>query len=198
MRKPILALTLLAVAVSAGTSLRAQPALKLITVNVARAYESFWETKDYERKLQEDQTKAEGQLAEMRKQLEAAATDVRSKDEESKNTALSNDAREKAGNEARQKFEDYKGLEGQIQQFYTNTQRSLQNRMKTHRELMFDKISAIVLEIGKAQGATLIVDTSGVTGLGISSVLYADVGYDITDRVITELNKTQPADFKEN
>ena len=80
-----------------------------------------------------------------------------------------------------------------LQGFLQNTQRSLQQRIKTHRDLLLEEITKVVNDIGKAKGATLIIDKSGPTLFGIPAVLYADPAYDITDEVIKEVNKDRPA-----
>jgi outer membrane protein len=38
-----------------------------------------------------------------------------------------------------------------------------------------------------------VLDRSGPTLFGIPGVLYADAGYDMTDAVLTEVNKDRPA-----
>ena len=62
--------------------------------------------------------------------------------------------------------------------------------------MFFSEIRESVLEIAKGRGATIVVDTSGRSNIGISTVLYADPGYDITEDVIALVNKSMPADFK--
>ena len=45
----------------------------------------------------------------------------------------------------------------------------------------------------KRQGATLLLDKSGPTLIGVSNIIYADASYDITDEVLKEINKDRPA-----
>ena len=45
----------------------------------------------------------------------------------------------------------------------------------------------------KRKGATLVIDKSGPTVLGIPAVIYADSAYDITDEAMAEINKDRPA-----
>lgn len=197
MRKPILTFALLVASLAGSSAFAAEPAIKLITVSIERAYDGYWETKDNDRKLGEQRAKAQEQLDEARKRIEALQNEVKTKDEESKNSALSKEAQERAANEARAKFEELKQADAVARQFVENTQRQIQINQKNFHDIMFQRISEKVLEIGKARGATIILDTSGPTGFGISSILYADAGFDITDQVIIEMNKSKPADFKE-
>ena len=51
----------------------------------------------------------------------------------------------------------------------------------------------IATEVAKRKGGTVLLDKAGPTGIGISSLVYADAGYDITDDVMKEINKDRPA-----
>jgi outer membrane protein len=112
--------------------------------------------------------------------------------EQSKNTVLTADARSKAEADGQKKLEDIQRKQAEVQNFRTNTQRSLQQRIKTHRDLLLEEITKVVNDIAKRQGATLVIDKSGPTLFGIPSVLYSDAAYDITDAVILEVNKDRP------
>jgi outer membrane protein len=113
--------------------------------------------------------------------------------EQSKNTVLTPEARSKAEGDAQKKLEDIQRKQGEVQNFRTNTQRSLQQRIKTHRDLLLEEITKVVNDLAKRQGATLVVDKSGPTLFGIPSVLYSDPAYDLTDAVVKEVNKDRPA-----
>jgi len=58
---------------------------------------------------------------------------------------------------------------------------------------MVEEISKIAVDIAKKHGATILLDKSGPTLIGVSNVLYADAAYDITDEVAAEINKSRPA-----
>ena len=74
-----------------------------------------------------------------------------------------------------------------------STQRSLQQRIGNHREMLLEEISKIVVDIARKHEATLVLDKSGPSVFRIPVVLYSDAGYDITDEVIKEENKDRPA-----
>ena len=66
-------------------------------------------------------------------------------------------------------------------------------RLNTFRSLMLEEISKVAAEVAKRKGATLLFDKAGPTAIGISNVIYADAGFDITDEVMKEVNKDRPA-----
>lgn len=197
MRNPTITLAFLATIAVAGTAALAQPAFKLATVNLARAYENYWETKKSDTELEFDRQRAMQKIEDMQKQGQSLVDEFKSLDDKSKNTALSKDARDAAATEARGMFERIREKEQQVQQFVTDTQRLLQRQQQIRREMLIENISKVVQTVGKGRGATVIVDTSGPTANGVSAVVFADPGFDITEEVIRELNKNQPADMQD-
>lgn len=193
MKKPVIIMASVLAFLLAGAVVQAQPSIKLVTVSIGKAYDEYWKTKENQDKLQDSQAKAQEQVDELQKQLETLVEDFKAKEEESKNTALSESARQRAEEEARQMFETVRAKEQEGQQFIQNTQRALQMRQQNHRDLMLEEINKVILEISESKGATLVLDTSGPTAIGLSPVLYADEGFDITAEVIAELNKDAPA-----
>jgi len=87
-------------------------------------------------------------------------------------------------------------MKEQVGQGIENAERQLGLQRRNITELMIGEIQTIVVEMGKARGSTFIIDISGRTMNGVSSILYADPGFDITDAVIAKLNESKPADFK--
>jgi outer membrane protein len=192
MKKMIRTLIALA-ALSAGTTMLAQPALKLVVVDMAKVYDNHYKTEDINAKLRDLELKAQEQVAELNKQGQILVDEYKELIEQSKNTVLTAEARAKAENDAQQKLEDIQRKQGDVQRFHTDTRNSLQQRLKNHRDLLLEDITKIVNDLAKKKGATLVVDRSGPTLFGIPAVLYADPGYDITDEVVTETNKDRPA-----
>lgn len=197
MTKPIQTIIALAALCATGTSaLAAEPAIKLITVDVGRAMASYWKTQQQEQVLRDSAKRAEEEAASLQKERDAMIEDYRTIAEKVENTALSNEAREQAAGEAQRKEGQIREKEAQMQQFVQNTRNQLNQRRATHLEFMFEDINKVVREIGNQRGATLIVDISGRTSNGISAVLYSDPGFDVTDEVVAQLNTSKPPDFK--
>ena len=185
-------LTLTALAVG-STALRAQPAVKLIVVDMAKVFDSHYKSEEANAKFREAEQKAQEQSEEIRKQGQALVEEYKELAEQAKNALLTPEARAKAEADAQQKGAEIQRKQADLQSFLQNTQRSLQQRIKTHRDLLLEEISKTVVEMAKKQGATLVLDKSGPTLFGIPSVIYADPAYDITQDVIAEVNKDRPA-----
>ena len=192
MNKMIRTFIALAAFGAGSTALHAQPAVKLIVVDMAKIYDSHYKTEEANAKFRDAEQKAQEQVEELNKQGQTLVDEYKELMEQSKNTVLTADARSKAEADGQKKLEDIQRKQAEVQNFRTNTQRSLQQRIKTHRDLLLEEITKVVNDLAKKKGATLVIDKSGPTLFGIPSVLYSDAGYDITDEVIAEVNKDRP------
>lgn len=193
MNKMIRTLSVLAAIATGSTALLAQPAVKLVVVDMAKVFDNHYKSEEANAKFRDAEQKAQEQVEELRKQGQSLVEEYKELVEQSKNTLLTAEARTKIEGEAQKKGEEIQRKQAEIQNFMQNTQRSLQQRIKTHRDLLLEEISKTVVEIAKRQGATLVLDKSGPTLFGIPSVLYADGAYDITETVLAEVNKDRPA-----
>jgi outer membrane protein len=193
MKNPFRLLFALAALVVGTVSLPAQPVFKLLVVDMAKVYDNHFKTEEANAKFREAEQKAQEQIDELNKQGQALVDEYKDLVDQSKNTVLTAEARGKAENDAGKKLEQINQKRNEVQQFSVNTRNSLQQRIKTHRDLLLEEIAKVVTDLAKKQGATLVVDRSGPTLFGISSVIYSDPGYDITDQVLKEVNKDRPA-----
>ncbi|HWA11251.1 MAG TPA: OmpH family outer membrane protein [Opitutaceae bacterium] len=190
-----IARTLLSAALFGACTLavQAQPALKIAVVDMAKLYDSHWQTEEQNAKLNKDQQTASEQMQQLVAEGQALVDQYKDLDEQSKSPTLTNEARAKAQADAQKKYAEIQTKQNDVATFRDNAQRSLQQRIKTFRDLMLEQISNVASKIAKDKGATLLLDKSGPTAIGVSSIIYFDPAYDITDEVMKELNKDRPA-----
>jgi outer membrane protein len=171
----------------------AQPAPKLLVVDMAKLYDSHYKTEDQNSKLRTDEQKAQEEIENMNKDGNVLVDEYKTLSDQSNNPALTADAKAKSQVEAQKKLEEIQRKKNEISTFAQNTQRSLQQRLQTFRSLMLEEISKTATEVAKRKGATLLLDKAGPTLIGVSNVIYADTAYEITDEVMKEINKDRPA-----
>ncbi len=193
MNKTIRTLLMLAGFAAGSATVLAQPAVKLVVVDMAKVYDGYYKSEEGIAKLRDAEQKAQEQVEELNKQGQTLVDEYKELVEQSKNTVLTPEARSKAEAEAQKKMEDIQRKQNDVQAFSTKTRNSLQQRMKIQRDLLLEEITKVVNDIAKRKGATLALDKSGPTLFGISGVLFADPSYEITDDVIKEVNKDKPA-----
>lgn len=174
-------------------SLQAQALLKVVVVDMAKVYDTHYKTEEANAKFNDAAQRAQEQLEKLNQDLQKKVEDYKALVEQSKSPLANDQARAKANEDAQRAMQDIQNLQNEAQNFRNNTQRSLQQRAKNHRDLIMDEIMKVVNDISRAKGATLVLDKSGPSILGIPVVLYSDPSYDITDEVVKEVNKDRPA-----
>jgi outer membrane protein len=181
-----------AIAFTALTS-HAQTAPKILVVDLAKLFDNHWKTQEQQAKLQADLSKAQDQLAQIAKDGNALVEQFKELDEQSKNPTATTEAKAKAQADAQKLYEEIQQKRSEQNSFAQNSRNSLQQRFQTFKTLMIEEISKTAVEIAKKHGASLLLDKSGPTLVGVSNVLYFDPSFDITDEVMTEVNKDRPA-----
>ena len=193
MKKSIKSIVALAAFGAITAALSAQPAIKLVIVDMAKLYDTHYKTVEQNAKIQADDQKAQEEVEKMNKEGNTLVEEYKGLNEQTNSPALSTEAKSKAQNEAQKKLEAIQNKQREVQSFIQNTRNSLGQRLNTFRSLMLEEIGKIATEVAKRKGATLVLDKAGPTAIGISNLIYADSGYDITEDVLKEINKDRPA-----
>jgi outer membrane protein len=193
MKNPIKSLVALAAFAALVLGAHAQPAVKILVVDMAKLYDTHYKTVEQNAKIQADDQKAQEEVEKMNKEGNVLVEEYKTLNDQSNNPALSAEAKGKAQDAAQKKLEAIQAKQREVQTFIQNTRNSLGQRLNTFRSLMLEEISKVAAEVAKRKGATLLFDKAGPTAIGISNVIFADPGFDITDDVMKEVNKDRPA-----
>lgn len=193
MKNPIKSLVAIAAFGAAMLAAQAQPALKVMTVDMAKLYDNHWKTLEQNAKIQADEAKAQDEVAKMNKEGQAIVDEFKALQEQGNNPTASAEAKARAQGDAQKKYEDIQRKQQEIQGFVQNTRNSLGQRLGTFRALMLEELSKLAVDTAKRKGATVLLEKSGQTHITISNILYSDPAYDITDEVMKEINKDRPA-----
>jgi outer membrane protein len=187
--------TLVAIAALGGFALtaQAQPALKIMVVDMARIYDSHYKTLEQNAKIQSDDQKAQEEVDKMNQEGNQLVEEYKALNEQSQNAMLTAEAKQKALSAAERKLEEIQRKQQEVQMFIQNTRNSLQQRLQTFRSLMLEEISKVATDVAKRRGATLLIDKAGPSLIGISNIVYSDPAYEITEEVMKEVNKDRPA-----
>ncbi len=193
MKKTIQSLFALTAFGAAALVAQAQPAPKILVVDMAKLYDTHYKTEEQNNKLRGDEAKAQEELDRLNKEGNTMVEKYKELADQVNNPAATAEAKAKATAEAQKVMEDIRRKQGEVQSFQQNTRNSLQQRIKNFQALMIEEISKIAVDVAKKKGATLLIDKSGPSLLGVSNIVYVDASYDITDEVLTEINKGRPA-----
>ncbi len=193
MKKPIHTLLSLGAFGAAAVIAQAQPAPKIVVVDMAKIFNSHYESQAEQVKLDDATKKAQEQIDQMNKDGDALVAQYKDLDEQSKNPISTPDAKAKALADAQKKGQEIQTKLADRNKFVNDSRAVLQDRIQKFKSLMLEEISKVVVTVAKRHDATLVLDKSGPSLLGIPSVLYCDSGYEITDEVVAEINKNRPA-----
>ncbi len=177
---------------AATLAVHAQPAVKVLVVDMAKLYDNHYKTLEQNAKIQADDQKAQEEVDKMNKDGNAIVEEFKSLNEQASNPALSNDAKTKAQADAQRKYEQIQAKQNEVRGFIQNTRNSLQQRLQAFRTLMLEEISKVATDVAKRKGGTILVDKAGPSLIGVSAFIYTDPAYEITDDVMAEINKTRP------
>jgi outer membrane protein len=185
-------LAVVALALGAATS-HAQAAPKILTVDLAKLFDSHWKTQEQVEKLKADEGKAQDQLNTLQKDGNALVDQFKELDEQSKNPTATTEAKAKAQADAQKLYQEIQQKQGELKSFAQTAQNSIRQRSQTFKTMMIGEISKVAVDIAKKKGATFLLDKAGPTLAGVSNILYSDPSLDITDEVMAEINKDRPA-----
>jgi outer membrane protein len=193
MKNPARFLLALAIVSSAALVAQAQPAPKIMTVDMAKLYDSHYKTEEQMAKLRGDEQKAQEELDRLNKEGNALVQQFTDLREQTQNPAATAEAKQKAEAAAQAKYQDIQKKQNEVQSFTNNTRGSLQQRINTFKTIMIEEITKLASDVAKRKGATLVFDKSGIGLLGVQTIIYSDAAYDITDDVMKEINLSRPA-----
>ena len=166
---------------------------KIMVVDMANLFDNHYKKLEQDQKLRGDEQKAQEELEKLNAEGNQLVEQYKEFAEQAKNPALSDDAKAKAEQEAQAKLEEIQRKQNEVQTFRVNTQRTLQQRIQNFRGIMLEEIGKIATDVAKRQGASLLIDKSGPSLIGIAPLIYADPSMDITEAVAAEINKSRPA-----
>ena len=193
MKNPIKSIVAIAAFAALALGAHAQPAVKILVVDMAKLYDTHYKTLEQNAKIQADDQKAQEEVEKMNKEGNSLVEEYKTLNDQSNNQALSAEAKNKAQDAAQKKLESIQAKQREVQTFIQNTRNTLGQRLNTFRSLMLEEIGKLAADVAKRKGATLLLDKAGPTAIGISNIVYADAGFDITEEVMKEINKDRPA-----
>jgi outer membrane protein len=174
---------------------QAQPAPRILVVDMAALLDGHHKTLEQNEKLRADGQKAQEEFDRLNKEGNVLVEQYKELVEQANNPTASDANKARVQADAQRKMEEIQRKQGELQAFQQNTQRALQGRIRTFRDLMFEEIGKIATDIARRKGATLLLDKSGLSLIGITNIVYSDPALDITEEVMREINKDRPANL---
>jgi outer membrane protein len=188
------AFVILFAAVFAGQSFAAD--LKIAMVDLRKAFADYWKAKAASAKLQENVSKAKDEINERFAAYKKLMDEIQKLDKERNDPVLSQEARAKKEAEFRNKAQELRSLEQDINEFKNRRQQQIDEEQRQQAKGLYDEIVKVVNDKAEAAGYDLVLDKSNLGLGGVPFLVYSKTGavQDFTAEVIVELNKNAPAD----
>jgi outer membrane protein len=169
--------------------------LKVAVVDLSKAFDSYYKTKDAQAKLKAKQDTYTKEIQGYINDYQHMGEEAQALDKAANDPTLSAQARQDKTTALNQKKQDLMNLSQKIQEMKTERGRELEEeKFRLHQEIVTE-LSKVISDYSGPQGFDLVIDKSSASAAsGVSIVLYSSPKLtDITTEVITILNKSAPA-----
>ena len=169
--------------------------LKIAVVDLSKAFDQYYKTKDAQAKLKEKQDGYQKDIQDLINTYQHMGEEAQALDKAANDATLSAQARQDKSTALTVKKQDLNNLGTKIQEMTTERKREIQDELfRRHKEIV-DEISKVINDYSGPQGYDLVIDKSNASAAsGVSLVLYnSSKLIDITADIISLLNKTAPA-----
>ena len=187
----------LAATLFAAGSVSAQTQMKIGIVDMKRVFQEYHKTKEAEKKVNEDKSKAKKDLdqrsAAYQKLIEQWQEAMKIVQDKLVNAEL----KQQKQAEAQKLSSEAKALEREIDEFRRRREQQLQEQVMRMRKGLLEDISQQVEEMSKRDNYDLVFDKSGVSPSGVKFLLHSKDAVDFSTEVLGVLNKNAPKDAGE-
>ena len=166
---------------------------RIATVNLEKAFNGYYKTKIIDQDFTEQSKVYRDYIARQAEQLRKNEQEFRKKLDASLNAALAPAERKRRQEEVQTMERDLKMRRAELEQYAADRAKALQESARKERKKVIDEIRAEIRRRAAIEGYALVLDSSGMSTNDTSLVLYSIDALDITDKVLTELNRSSKA-----
>ena len=182
-----ISLGLLSVAIFSG-NLYAQN-LKMAFVDMEQIFQGYYKTLKADETIRKQTEIYKEYAINLEKEREAIQEEFNTIRDTSQNIALSDEVREEKRIEAQTKFMLLQEKEKEMLEYQKDKKSSLRKQYESQRNKLVKELSEFIAEIAEKEGYDLVIDSSGNTLNGIPVFIHYDSELDITETIITMVNK---------
>jgi len=187
------------VAIAAAIGLMAasvQAEQKIGIISLAKVFDGYYKTKQANDKVQEARGNFEKSGKTLQEDYTKANDELRKLLESMNDPAISPEEKERRKKEADGKYQEVKRIELSINDFRDTSNRSLTDQMRRMRDAILREIQDVVSEKAKAGGYSFVIDSAAQSANVAPVFVFVARENDITEPVLSELNKNAPAELK--
>jgi outer membrane protein len=167
---------------------------RIVTINLQKVFEKYWKTRQAEAELKSRADDMEKEHKNMLNDWTKAREDYQHLLSAANDQSVSADDREKSKKTADAKLKYLKDTEESIVQYEKQARLTLDEQKRRTIDKILVEIRALVADQAKALGGAVVIDTSAESASHTPVVLFTANEEDMTDKVISTLNATAPAE----
>ena len=188
--------SLFSAALAAALLTSATPAsaqeMKIGIVDMKRVFQEYFKTKDAEKKVNEDKSKAKKELDERSAKYRDLITKWNEIEKILKDKLVNEELKGQKQKEAQEIISEARALERDMEEFRRRREQQLQEQVMRMRKGLLEDIKSRVEDKAKRDNYDLVFDNSGMSPSGVPFLLHSKDAVDFSTEVITELNKNAP------
>lgn len=188
---PIVAASFLAAGMASAQT--AVSEMKIGIVDMKRVFQEYYKTKDAEKKVNDDKSKAKKELDDRSAKYRDLITKWNDSQKILQDKLVNEELKQQKAKEAQGIATEAKALEREIDEFRRRREAQLQEQVMRMRKNLLEDIRQRVEEKAKRDNYDLVFDKSGMSPSGVPFLLHSKDAVDFSTDVLTELNKGAPA-----
>jgi len=165
---------------------------KIAVLDMDLIFQGYYKTKIADSTLKQQAEIYKAWIKKLNESLTKLEEEFKVVRDASQNIALSASERETKRFEAQKKYREIREKQVELEQYTAEKTQQYKQLETQKRDDILVEITKEVKRRATLEGYTLVVDKSGKTLNGIPSIIYSSPTADITDPVITELNRGNP------
>lgn len=168
--------------------------MKIGIVDMKRVFQEYFKTKDAEKKVNEDKSKAKKELDERSAKYRDLITKWNEIEKVLKDKLVNEELKAQKQKEAQEIISEARALERDMEEFRRRREGQLQEQVMRMRKGLLEDIKSRVEDKAKRDNYDLVFDKSGMSPSGVPFLLHSKDAVDFSGDVIAELNKGAPAE----
>lgn len=164
-------------------------ALKVAIVDMPKVFAQYYKTQEAEKRIQDQQNIDRKEMEDRSENYQKLVEQVKQLQDQINDKSISDAQKKEKTDLFTQKIQDIKQRELENNNFVRDATRRLQEQHRAALEGIMTEISKVVTKVSKDKNYNLVLAKTEFP----SAVLYSDIA-DLSNDIITELNKDKPAD----
>jgi Skp family chaperone for outer membrane proteins len=166
---------------------------RIVFADLDRVFTEYYRTQQADKQLKDLAEEFKAERKAMVAEFDELQDDFKTARDDAQNTAYSEDMRSQKRVEAEEKLVEIREQESKIRRFDESRQKQLDDQSRRMRKRIVEDITKELDSYARTQGYTAVIDSSGETLNGVPVVIYRDPKLDVTESIVSLLNRGRDA-----